>query len=74
MIEEFCLVLKDALWCLPFSQAGQGLSFENTSDGKPRTLFCLARLFMFLKFRWESLLCQSQLRVSVALAKRHVPF
>ncbi|GJT23579.1 hypothetical protein Tco_0893516 [Tanacetum coccineum] len=68
---------SDYAYCIFFVQtnpykgdAGQGLSFENVREGRPTTRFCLANLLMFLKLRWDSLLCQSQFTLLDVLAKK----
>lgn len=74
VIENVSLVLKDALWCFPFSQAEHGLSFEKVKEGIPWKRFFWVSELIVLKFKWEKHLFQSQLLLSKAPSKKWVSF
>ena len=71
-IDEIVLLLKELLFCFPSWQAPQSPFFENSSFGIPLTRSFFTNSFIVLKFKWDNLLCHSQLSSGLALLRKQV--
>lgn len=58
--------------CLPCSQVAHKESLSNVSTCKPRTKPFKTSLLRFLKFKWEGLRCQCQLKSEEAFDNRQI--
>ncbi|GKA17876.1 hypothetical protein Tco_1413231 [Tanacetum coccineum] len=78
MVSKLCSIITSQLLYPDFIEVqidpyeGDGLSFKKVREGRLATRFCLDNLLMFLKLRWDNLLCHSQFTLLDALAKKHV--